>query len=308
MARWTFALLALSLTAGHVGVIAAPAGSLKCNLARLKVVTNLKAASKLVDQMAGDATDTQDAAVHTAITDAQTGLDDATTAVQGIADALKAKQAPPTELRDQTLAGLNAAKTALATFANSTDSGSVEKAQKKVDAALAAGQQVVDSCGGGSAADSTEATADSGAGAATNGTTADTTTASGSAAKRQIGGIACNIARLQTVTNLAKSSKAVKKLAAASSADATATDAATQATTGLGDAKAGIAKIAAVLLTGGKAPADARTQVENGLNAAKTALAAAANSTDPAVADAVAAASKAVDSTIAAGGKVVSNC
>jgi hypothetical protein len=305
MARWTFALLALSAAAGQFAVQAAPAGSLKCNLARLKVVNNLKAASKLVDQMVDDTVDAQDADVHTAITDAQTGLDDATTAVQGIADALKAKQAPPNELRDQALAGLNAAKTALTQFASSdsTDSKSVTKAQKKIDDALAAGQQVVDSCGGGADSSASDTT-----GAATNGTATDAATTSGTAAKRQIGGIACNIARLQTVTSLAKSSKAVKKLAAAAANDATAADAATQATSGLGDAKAGIAKIAATLLTGGKAPADARTQVENGLNAAKTALAAAANSTDPAVVDAVTAASNAVDSTITAGGKVVANC
>lgn len=303
MARWTFALLALSAAVGQFAVQAAPLGSLKCNLARLKVVNNLKAASKLVDSMADDTVDSQDADVHTAVTDAQNGLDDATTAVQGIADALKAKQAPPNELRDQALAGLNAAKTALAQFAssNSTDSKSVTKAQKKVDDALAAGQQVVDSCGGGADSSTSDST-----GAATNGTAADA--ASDAPAKRQIGNIACNIARLQTVTSLAKSSKAVKKLAAASSADAAAADAATQATSGLGDAKAGIAKIAATLLTGGKAPADARDQVESGLNAAKTALAAAANSTDPAVVSAVSAASDAVDATITAGGKVVANC
>lgn len=54
-----------------------------------------------------------DAAMADAVTEAQTGLTEAGTAVQGIATALKAKQAPPAALRGQALNGLTGAKAAL---------------------------------------------------------------------------------------------------------------------------------------------------------------------------------------------------
>jgi hypothetical protein len=123
----------------------------------------------------------------------------------------------------------------------------LKSAQDKVDAAIAAGQQVLDNCGGsgGSATGaSTESNTSTGTGTDNTGTAtgagADTTTGTNTnsgtngevfqslvavccilincSAKRQIGGIACNLARFQTVANLAKSSQAVNKLKAAAAA------------------------------------------------------------------------------------------
>jgi len=124
---------------------------------------------------------------------------------------------------------------------------------------------------------------------------------------RQIGGIKCNIARLATVKNLAASSKAVSALATAAAADPAAATAAQTAQTGLTSSKQAIGTIAKDILTGQQASADARTQTEDGLNAAKTALAG-ITSTDPTVTDAVTTAQSMVDATLAAGAKVVANC
>ncbi|KAK0490287.1 hypothetical protein IW261DRAFT_1412857 [Armillaria novae-zelandiae] len=87
---------------------------------------------------------------------------------------------------------------------------------------------------------------------------------------RQIGDIACNVARLKTVSSLAATKSAVNKIDTSNSTDAAT--AVTDAQTGLDSASAGIKTIATSLLTGQTAPADARDQVKNGLLAAQTAL------------------------------------
>jgi len=337
MARFTALLLTLTLAACQFGVDAAPLGNLKCNLARLKTVSNLNAATKAVDSMADVAVNSNDATMADAITEAQGGLTDATTGVQGIADALRANQAAPAALRDQTLDGLTTAQTALGKIQATSGAAAspLKQAKAKVAAALAAGQQVVSNCPGGTdaangtasasatatdaaaatATDATAGAADSTADAAATSSAAPATTAKGNNAqtkagktdKRQIGGIKCNVARLQTVSNLAASSNAVKKVATAAASDATTADAAQTAQTGLTGAKGGIATIAKSLLTGQAAPAAARTQVLDGLNAAKTALSG-ITSTDPAVTSAVTAAQSKIDATLTAGGKVVDNC
>lgn len=125
--------------------------------------------------------------------------------------------------------------------------------------------------------------------------------------KRQIGGIGCNVARAQTVGRLAQSAAAVKAVKSAAASDATSAAAADQATTALNSAKAGIAKIAVALITGQKAPAAARDQVQAGLTDAMTALTG-INSTDPNVTSAVTAAQSKVSSTTQAGQDVVSKC
>ncbi|KAG6855469.1 hypothetical protein H0H87_002366 [Tephrocybe sp. NHM501043] len=124
---------------------------------------------------------------------------------------------------------------------------------------------------------------------------------------KALGGVGCNVARFKTVTGLAAASAAVKKVSAAAANDAAAADGATAATTGLNGAKAGIAKIAASLLAGQTAPADARTQTADGLNAAMDALNG-INSTDPTVAEAVSNAATKVEATIASGNDVVAQC
>ena len=113
--------------------------------------------------------------------------------------------------------------------------------------------------------------------------------------KRQIGNLQCNIDRLSTVTNLAKTTTAVQNLASAgarsdlphfkllhltevltrpfcSFSDPAVSAAASSAMTGLQSAQQGIQTIATALLSGQTAPADARTQVGDGLTAAGSAL------------------------------------
>jgi len=133
------------------------------------------------------------------------------------------------------------------------------------------------------------------------------TGSNGSQERRQIGGIKCNIARVQVVGGLAASSKAVNNVATASAADAVTAGAAQTAQDGLTSAKQAIAVIAKNLITGQASPPDARTQVVDGLNTAKTALAG-VNSTDPAVTSAITAAQGKIDATLTAGSKVVAAC
>ncbi|KAK0492791.1 hypothetical protein EDD18DRAFT_1465305 [Armillaria luteobubalina] len=118
---------------------------------------------------------------------------------------------------------------------------------------------------------------------------------------RQIGDIACNVARLKTVSSLAATKSAVNKIDTSNSTDAAT--AVTGAQTGLDSASAGIKTIAASLLTGQTAPADARDQVKSGLLAAQTALNGITTG-DAATADAQ---SKLSD-TISAGTDVVADC
>ncbi|PBL01710.1 hypothetical protein ARMGADRAFT_953778 [Armillaria gallica] len=118
---------------------------------------------------------------------------------------------------------------------------------------------------------------------------------------RQIGDISCNVARLKTVSSLAATKSAVKKIDTSNST-ATAT-AVTDAQTGLDSASSGIKTIAASLLTGQTAPADARDQVKNGLLAAQTALNGITTG-DTATTDAL----TKLNDTISAGSDVVANC
>ena len=110
--------------------------------------------------------------------------------------------------------------------------------------------------------------------------------------RRQVGDLQCNIDRLSTVANLAKTTKAVQQLSSAGAkyvqaywisirsffylfftrSDASVTSAASAAMSGLTTAQQGIETIASALLQGQTAPADARTQVGNGLTAASQAL------------------------------------
>lgn len=117
---------------------------------------------------------------------------------------------------------------------------------------------------------------------------------------RQIGGLQCNIARLQTVTNLAAASRAVNKID--TTTDPNVASAVSTAQQGISSAQAGIKTIAGALFTGQQAPAAARTQVGNGLTTAQTALQGISNTTG------VSAALGSLGKTISAGQKVVADC
>ncbi|KAJ3868103.1 MAG: hypothetical protein NXY57DRAFT_958873 [Lentinula lateritia] len=117
---------------------------------------------------------------------------------------------------------------------------------------------------------------------------------------RQIGDIQCNVARLQIVSDLAETGNLLSKI---NGNDAATTSAVSTAQSGLSSAGDGIKTIAAALIEGQTAPADARDQTADGLQTALTALSG-LNSTDPAVASTL---SK-LNEAISAGQSVVSDC
>lgn len=82
---------------------------------------------------------------------------------------------------------------------------------------------------------------------------------------RQIGGIACNVARLQVVGALSDAGDAIGQIADA--------DVQSAAQAGLDQANGGIDAIAQSIIAGEKASADGRTNVEAGLTAMADALA-----------------------------------
>ncbi|KAF4618831.1 hypothetical protein D9613_010043 [Agrocybe pediades] len=125
--------------------------------------------------------------------------------------------------------------------------------------------------------------------------------------RRQIGNLACNIARLKTVAGLSKSASAIQAATSAATGDAATTSQLQTASQGISSAQDGVAKIAAALLTGQQAPAADRQQVQDGLTAASTALGS-ITAADPDVDSAVANASSAVEGTTEAGAQVVSDC
>ncbi|KAJ8074851.1 hypothetical protein AAF712_016612 [Marasmius tenuissimus] len=155
-----------------------------------------------------------------------------------------------------------------------------------------AGEQVVSLCGGG------------GAGGAA--TPAGIAKAFGRD-KRQIGSIQCNVARLQTVSALSATTQAVNQLASAGANDQATSSAIAQAQEGLSDAQGGIQTIAQSIVSGQTAPADARTQVGDGLESAQSALQS-IQSTDPAITSGVQGAMAQLAKTAQAGEQVVALC
>ncbi|KAG5638921.1 hypothetical protein H0H81_008690 [Sphagnurus paluster] len=148
MARFSTLFVALTLAACQFGVQAAPLSSraidknfVQCNLARIKTVAGLASTNNAMKQIAA-----ADAATTAALTAAQASLKDAQAGVNTIARALVSGQAPPTASRDQVLKGLNAAQTALDGI--TAQDAAVVNTKNKLKQTIAAGQQVVDTCGG----------------------------------------------------------------------------------------------------------------------------------------------------------------
>lgn len=296
MARFTAFFVALALSVSQLNVHAAPlsiradgGNFVQCNVARLKTVAGLSSTTSALKQITSTDSDTS-----AAVTAAQAGLKDAQSGVVTIAKALLSGQAAPSAAREQVGQGLLAAHAALEGV--SASDNSVTTALTKLEETIAAGQQVVAKCG--SDAVEEEFVAPS---------TAPADAAEGTLTKRQIGGLRCNIARLQTVRNLSASTKAVKNLSATAQGDTLAMTEVQNAMAGLQSAKDGVSTIARAIVTGQQAPASARDQVGQGLNAAQTSLNS-IQSSDPAINDGAAAASAMVGKTLTAGAAVVANC
>ncbi|KAI0316887.1 hypothetical protein OF83DRAFT_1172480 [Amylostereum chailletii] len=122
---------------------------------------------------------------------------------------------------------------------------------------------------------------------------------------RQIGNLQCNIARLQIVTDLSKTSDAVKQL----STQVTGTDADSVATAqaGISGAQTAIGGIAKALFTGQAASADLRDQVAGNLTSATTALNS-ISSTDPTTSSTLSNAISLLGDSTSAGEQVVAQC
>ncbi|KAJ3574361.1 hypothetical protein NP233_g1834 [Leucocoprinus birnbaumii] len=250
-----------------------------------------------------------------------TATDTSATTDTSTASTATGTDASSTDTSDSTTTDSSTATGATGSSADSTDSTTTTDTGSSADS--------TDSTTGtdtGSSTDSTDSATGTNTGtgadtsAATDNTSAADNTATGGPlsalaglrnsrlfGKRQIGGIACNVARFQTVGRLAQSSAAVNAVKSAASADPAAASAATTAGTALNSAKGGIAKIAVALLAGQKAPAAARDQVEQGLNDAMSALTS-VSSTDPNVTSAISGATDKISSTIQAGQQVFIMC
>ncbi|KAH8826052.1 hypothetical protein DL96DRAFT_1556592 [Flagelloscypha sp. PMI_526] len=113
---------------------------------------------------------------------------------------------------------------------------------------------------------------------------------------RQIGNLECNLARASIVKNMFDSKSAIDSIQ-----DATG-KAAAQA--GLDEAFSGVKTIGLNIITGKAAGADARTQVENGLQTALTEVKKLDPAADPAVQDAT----DNLTAAVADGASVVTNC
>ncbi|KAJ7827599.1 hypothetical protein B0H14DRAFT_3720218 [Mycena olivaceomarginata] len=131
-------------------------------------------------------------------------------------------------------------------------------------------------------------------------------TAAAEMSNSSLGSIQCNVNRLQIVSSLAATTNAVGKIDTTDPDTATAVSA---AQAGLSSASDSIKAIASSRRSGGAPPADARTQVGTGLNAAQTALTGTTDlSTVPTVADAVSDAQTKLATTIKDGEAVIANC
>ncbi|KAJ3490025.1 hypothetical protein NLI96_g1710 [Meripilus lineatus] len=124
---------------------------------------------------------------------------------------------------------------------------------------------------------------------------------------RQIGGIQCNVNRLQIVSDLTGAKATAKTLTAALASDQASSDLMSTVTQGISDAQAGIGKIAQALFTGQQAPAEDRDQVASGLGAAIDA-AGSLDTTDDATSQDVTKLQQQLAKAATAGKGVVANC
>ncbi|KAI0806709.1 hypothetical protein C8Q74DRAFT_1312793 [Fomes fomentarius] len=124
-------------------------------------------------------------------------------------------------------------------------------------------------------------------------------------AARQIGNLQCNIDRLKIVATLAKMQGTLASIA--SGGDPTAAASIKPVQDNVSGAQAAIGVIAKALLTGQKAPAEARDQVQDNLVAAGTTLGS-ITSTDEDVSAKLQKATTQLSDAASAGEGVVANC
>ncbi|KIK54657.1 hypothetical protein GYMLUDRAFT_176899, partial [Collybiopsis luxurians FD-317 M1] len=175
-------------------------GDLQCNIARLKTVSGLAATNKAINALSSSSG--SDPTVASAVTQAQSGIQSAQSGISTIAKAILTGQDAPADARNQVGSGLATAQSALNSIGNSDPN--LQAAQSSLSDTIAAGEQVVSDCGGGSSTST---------GTPSTGATPSVATAPN--AKRQVGDLQCNIARLKTVSSLAATTKSVQEIASA---------------------------------------------------------------------------------------------
>ncbi|KEF57667.1 uncharacterized protein A1O9_05585 [Exophiala aquamarina CBS 119918] len=129
-------VLAASISVANAAVLPRQifGGNIRCNVARLGIVSALGDTMDSISQI-------QDPTTREA---AAAGVDQANSGIRQIASAIISGQAPPQEGRDTTEAGLTAAGQALA--GGDTSDQAVAEAQESLDDAVASGQDVVANC------------------------------------------------------------------------------------------------------------------------------------------------------------------
>ncbi|KAJ7235253.1 hypothetical protein C8J57DRAFT_1471489 [Mycena rebaudengoi] len=143
MARFSFTLLFLSIVAL---TLSAPLhrrqqGNLECNLARLRIISEVKATEDAVAQI-----DTTELKTAAAVGVAQAGLKSIDDAIQDILTAVFNNEAAPADSRDQVSEGANVVKIALDSITDPSANATVAVAVEKLIAAGAAGDDVVALC------------------------------------------------------------------------------------------------------------------------------------------------------------------
>ncbi|KAJ7165590.1 hypothetical protein C8R43DRAFT_918170 [Mycena crocata] len=143
MARISSILFSLCLAAC---ALAAPmhrrqTGDLDCNLARLKIISDVAATGALIGQL-----NTTDLSTALAVAGAQAGLKSVDDGVQAILTAVFDGKTAPASSRDQVSDGLALAAKALGLITDPSASATVAEAQAKLTSAVKDGDDVVAKC------------------------------------------------------------------------------------------------------------------------------------------------------------------
>ncbi|KAJ7254587.1 hypothetical protein C8J57DRAFT_615555 [Mycena rebaudengoi] len=143
MARFSSILLFLSVAAL---ALSAPLhrrqqGNLECNLARLKIISEVRATEEAVAQI-----DTTELSAAAAVGVAQAGLKSIDDAIQDILTAIFNDETAPADSRDQLADGAKAVKIGLDSITDPSASEAVAAAVERLIAVDAAGDDVVALC------------------------------------------------------------------------------------------------------------------------------------------------------------------
>ncbi|KAJ6615529.1 hypothetical protein B0H10DRAFT_1801323 [Mycena sp. CBHHK59/15] len=114
-------------------------GDLQCNLARLKIISDVASAETLISQL-----NTTDLSTASSVAVAQAGLKSVGDGIQAILLAVFSGQTAPASSRDQVGMGLATAQKALATITDAN--ATVTQAQAKLTSATNDGNDVVSEC------------------------------------------------------------------------------------------------------------------------------------------------------------------